>query len=97
LLVLAPVVVLFVLLIFFALLIITGYVGPNTVVASLSASVIYALRTGDFLSQDMFWFLLAMGFFITFTHRENLRKLLQGKESRFEKARLLHKLFNKKE
>ncbi len=93
---LSPIVVMYVLLIFFALLILTGYVGPNTVVASLSASVIYALQTSDFLQQDMFWYLLVMGFFLMFTHRANLKKLMQGKESRFEKARLLHRLFSKK-
>ncbi len=92
---LSPIVVMYVLLIFFALLILTGYVGPNTVVASLSASVIYALQTSDFLQQDMFWYLLVMGFFLMFTHRANLKKLMQGKESRFEKARLLHRLFSK--
>lgn len=92
---LAPVIVCYVLLIFFVLLIITGYVGPNTVIASLSASVVYALRNADFLNQDMFWFLLLMGLLLTFTHRENIKKLFQGRESRFEKARLLKKLFSK--
>ena len=93
---LSPIVVLYVLLIFFVLLILTGYVGPNTVIASLSASAIYAFRTSDFLQQDMFWYLLLMGLFLMFTHRSNLKKLLQGKESRFEKARLLHRFLNKK-
>lgn len=93
---LSPIIVMYVLLIFFALLILTGYVGPNTVIASLSASVIYALRTNDFFQHDMFWFLLVMGLFLMFTHRANLKKLMQGKESRFEKARLLHRFLNKK-
>ena len=92
---LSPVVVMYVLLIFFVLLILTGYVGPNTVIAAMSASGIYALQTTNFLQQDIFWFLLIMGLFLMFTHRGNIKKLFQGKESRFEKARLLHRLFKK--
>ena len=92
---LSPIVVMYVLLIFFILLVLTGYVGPNTVIAAMSASGIYALQTNDFLQQDMFWFLLIMGLFLMFTHRGNLKKLFQGKESRFEKARLLHRFLNK--
>ena len=30
--------------------------------------------------------------FIAFTHRANLQRLRQGTESRFERARLLHRL-----
>jgi len=93
---LAPIIVSVVLLIFFVLLILTGYVGPNTVIASLSASVFYALMNADFLKQEMFWFLLLMGLFLAFTHRLNIQKFFQGKESRFEKARLLKRMFNKK-
>ncbi len=93
---LSPVIVMYLLLVFFTLLILTGYVGPNTVVAALSAPLIYALRTTEFLKQDMFWFLLIMGIFLMFTHRSNLKKLMQGNESRFEKARLLHRLIKKK-
>lgn len=95
LLVIAPVVLMYVLLIFFVMLILTGYVGPNTVLAVSLASVIYALRHGQFLQEPTFWFLVSMGLLLIFTHRENLRKLLQGEESRFEKARLLHRLFDR--
>jgi len=90
-----PVLVLFVLIIFFSLLIISGYVGPNTVIASISAAAIYAIKTTGFIHQDMFWFLLIMGLFIAFTHRNNINKFFQGKESRFEKVRLFHRFFFK--
>jgi glycerol-3-phosphate acyltransferase PlsY len=95
LLVITPVVVMYVLLIFVILLIITGFVGPNTVIASLSASVIYAIRHENFLDQTTFWFLVVMGLFIVFTHRENLQRVFQRTEKRFDKVRLLHRLFKK--
>jgi len=95
LLVIAPIVVIFVLLIFVILLILTGYVGPNTVISSLSASVIFALRHDNFSSQPTFWFLVIMGLFIVFTHRENLQRIFKGTEKRFNNARLIHRFLNK--
>ena len=48
------------------------------------------------MQNATFWFLLAMGLLLVFTHRENLKRLVQGNESRFEKVRLLHRFFAKK-
>jgi glycerol-3-phosphate acyltransferase PlsY len=93
--VISPVVVMYVLLIFFTLLILTGYVGPNTVIAGLSASVIFALRHEFFWQSQTFWFLVLMGLFLSFTHRSNIKNFSLGQEHRFEKARLLHRLFKK--
>ena len=96
LLVIQPILLLYILLIFFSMLILTGYVGPNTVLASSSASVIYAFWHEQFWQDATFWFLVFIGVLLIFTHRENLKRLLQGSESRFEKARLMHRLLNKK-
>jgi glycerol-3-phosphate acyltransferase PlsY len=38
------------------------------------------------------WFAIAAALFIAFTHRGNLRRLRDGTESRFARARLLHRL-----
>ncbi|MBT8142581.1 MAG: glycerol-3-phosphate 1-O-acyltransferase PlsY [Gammaproteobacteria bacterium] len=97
LLVIAPVIVLYLLLLFFTLLILSGYVGPNTVLVALAAPVIFAMRHSAFSQSHTFWFLVVTGLFITFTHRENLKRFFNGTENQFDKVRLLHRLFNKDE
>jgi glycerol-3-phosphate acyltransferase PlsY len=65
-------------------LVVTGYVGLATVIAGFSL-VPAALVIGA--SNPLLVFVVAVALFMTFTHRENLARLKQGTESRFEKVR----------
>jgi glycerol-3-phosphate acyltransferase PlsY len=65
-------------------LIITGYVGLSTVLASFSlVPASWAMNDNTLM---VFSSILAM--FILFTHRGNMRKLLSGTENRFERIQL---------
>lgn len=68
----------------------TGYVGLSTVLAALSLVVSAYLFDGD---ATQWQFALACALLLTYSHRSNLLRTWQGKESRFEKARILGRLF----
>ena len=70
-------------------LLLSGYVGLSTVLAanSLLASAYFFEAS---ISQWLF--AIAAALLLTFSHRSNLRRLRQGNESRFEKARILGRL-----
>jgi glycerol-3-phosphate acyltransferase PlsY len=77
-------------LIVFALtLVLTGYVGLSTVLAVWGVALFLLMRCGPMSSQ--FAFGLAMAFFILYTHRSNIQRLLNGTENRFTRVMLLRK------
>jgi glycerol-3-phosphate acyltransferase PlsY len=71
-----------------ASLVLTGYVGLSTILAALVLAAYAALPPVD---AARFAFGLVVGALIVYTHRDNLRRLRAGSESRFERARLLHR------
>ena len=70
-------------------LVATGYVGLSTVLAALALPL---LAWGTDAEPARLWFSMFAAIFIAFTHRANLQRLRHGTESRFERARLLHRL-----
>ena len=70
-------------------LILTGYVGLSTVLAGISLVVLALTTHADAIRLV---FAVAVALLLLFTHRANLARLRAGTESRFEKARLLHRL-----
>ncbi|SHE44610.1 glycerol-3-phosphate acyltransferase PlsY [Thermomonas hydrothermalis] len=88
LLVLWPQAVLPLLVVWLLVLVLSGYVGLATVLAALALPVwVWWQRAG--VAPQLFALWLAV--FLTFTHRSNLSRLRRGCESRFERARLLHR------
>ncbi len=74
-------------------LVLTGYVGLATVLAGLSAAVLgMVLR----VAMPLHLLTVAIALLLVYTHRANLARLRAGTESRFEKARLLHRLLRRK-
>lgn len=65
----------------------TGFVGLATMLAAAILPVWVAV-TRPPESWELFWFLVALALFIVFTHRENVRRLREGRENRLEKAML---------
>jgi acyl phosphate:glycerol-3-phosphate acyltransferase len=70
-------------------LILTGYVGLSTVLAGISLIVLALATHADAIRLG---FAVSVAVLLLFTHRANLARLRAGTESRFEKARLLHRL-----
>lgn len=69
-------------------LILSGYVGLSTMLAGLSLAVLAVAMQVD---QTRLIFAAATALLLLFTHRANIARLRAGNESRFEKARLLHR------
>jgi len=79
-----PWLVLPLLLVWLVTLVMTGYVGLATVLAGFS------LIPGAWVmhNQALVVFAIVMALFLLFTHRENMRKLRNGTENRFERIRI---------
>lgn len=88
-LVLWPAAVPVLLAVWIGVLVLTGYVGLGTVLAGLALA---ALATLTHAATPRLAFALAAAALLAWTHRGNLARLRAGTESRFEKARLLHRL-----
>ncbi len=73
-------------------LILTGYVGLSTILAGLAIAAL-ALATQSDMPQLVF--ALAVALLLLFTHRANIARLRAGTESRFDKARLLHRFLRR--
>lgn len=71
----------------------TGYVGLSTILAGASLPLLAAATGAD---APRMAFALAVAAFLVFTHRSNLARLRAGNEHRFERARVLARLFRKR-
>lgn len=72
-----------------ATVLLSGYVGLATVLAALALPP-WAWFTGA--EPPRLWFSVAAAALVLFAHRGNLSRLRRGQESRFGRARLLHRL-----
>ena len=70
----------------------TGYVGLSTVVA---VATLPLLAWWTDAHPERMWFVVWAALFMAFTHRSNLQRLRDGTESRFARARLLHRLYRR--
>ena len=69
-------------------LIFTGFVGLGTIIAGIILSIsAYFLD----VSNMHFYFSVLMSIFIIFTHRSNIKRMIQGDENRFEKIMIFKK------
>jgi glycerol-3-phosphate acyltransferase PlsY len=65
----------------------TGFVGLATMLAA--AVLPFWVGLTQLPGQrELFWFLVALALFIIYTHRVNIQRLREGRESRLEKAML---------
>ena len=85
LLVIEPLVILPMLLTWLVVITLTGWVGLGTMLAAISMVPAFILL-GAPAATVLFGVLLAA--FIVFTHRSNIRNMLNGSEYRFERARI---------
>ena len=79
-------------LVWLLVLLATGYVGLSTVAAALTVPL-WAWWMDA--SPERWAFAIAMAVLLVFTHRSNLLRLWRGEESRFERARVLHRLYRR--
>jgi len=79
------------LLAFALVLVLTGYVGLSTVTAALTALLWVACFSPHGVFNAVGLFTVVMALLVLFTHRQNLARVWQGRENRFEKAMLLRR------
>ena len=73
-------------------LIFTGYVGLSTILTGLTVAILALATQAD---AARLAFAIAVALLLLFTHRANVARLRAGTESRFEKARLLHRMMRR--
>ena len=76
------------------ILIITGYVGLSSILATLSVPILYIL-TQEIIFDELGMSSLIISLFIIFTHRENIKRMINGTENRFKKIMIINLFKNK--
>ena len=78
-------------LLWMIILVLTGYVGFGTMLGSISL-IYFAHYFKDTINNPYFLpFTLFLSFFIIYTHRSNIKRMLDGTENCFEKAMIFRK------
>lgn len=78
-------------LLWMIILVLTGYVGFGTMLGSISL-IYFAHYFKDTINNPYFLpFTVFLSFFIIYTHRSNIKRMLDGTENRFEKAMIFRK------
>ena len=78
-------------LLWMIILVLTGYVGFGTILGSISL-IYFAHYFKDTINNPYFLpFTVLLSFFIFYTHRSNINRMLDGTENRFEKAMIFRK------
>ena len=78
-------------LLWLIILLLTGYVGLGTMLGSVSV-IYFAHYFKDAINNPYFLpFTIFLSFFIIYTHRSNIKRMLDGTENRFEKAMIFRK------
>ena len=75
---------------FFTLLSLFGFVGLATVISGFCVCI-YLLASGIQLSSPLFLFSFSMAIYLTYTHRSNISRLIKGSEPRNEKVMIFRK------
>ena len=76
------------------ILIITGFVGLGTIIASIVLVLVTYFLYPEGLSSPFGILSILMALFIIFTHRSNIQRMLNGKENQFKKAMIFKRIFN---
>lgn len=75
-------------------LFITGYVGLGSIISGIVVLTFY-IFSSNYIIDDLTVYVLFIAFFFIITHRENIKRLLNGSENQFQKVMFLN-FFKKK-
>jgi len=85
--------IIYVILIWVLILVLTGYVGLSTMLSGISLIIITYLKYPSGIFSAFGYFTIGVGFFLLFTHRSNIKRMLNGEENRFKKVMIFKKIF----
>jgi len=74
------------------ILLLTGFVGFGTIISSIMVVCTAYFFKVSINNPYFFPFSILLCFFIIYTHRSNIRRMLNGNENRFEKAMIFRKI-----
>ena len=77
--------------IWLTVLVFSGYVGLSTIIAGIILPISTAFYFEGGLGTPFGIFTMIISLFIIFTHRSNIRRMLDGNENRFKKAMIFQK------
>ncbi|MBS1271706.1 MAG: Glycerol-3-phosphate acyltransferase [Candidatus Marinimicrobia bacterium] len=86
-----PVAILICLAIFGIMLVLTGIVSVGSLSAALALPIVLWIMDATgwrAISPTLFYFSIPIVILIFFTHRENIKRLINGTENQFEKVRI---------
>ena len=84
-------VILIALLLWILIVILTGFVGLGTIISSIVVVCTAYFFMDSINNPYFFLFSILLCLFIIYTHRSNIRRMLDGNENRFEKAMIFRK------
>ena len=73
----------------------TGYVGLGSIVAGFTMLPSVLWLGGTAVAREWWIAAIVVGVFLLFTHRANVQRLLAGNENRFERVRVVARLFGR--
>ena len=85
--------IIYVILIWILILVLTGYVGLSTVLSGIFLIIITYFKYPLGIFSTFGYFTICVSFFLIFTHRSNIQRMLNGNENRFEKVMIFKKIF----
>jgi len=78
-------------LVWLLIVIFTGYVGLSTMCAGIALIIITIIHPEQNIFSPFGYFTLGIGLFLLYTHRLNIKRMLEGKENQFEKVMIFKK------
>jgi len=75
-------------------LFVTGYVGLGSIISGIVVLTFYFFSS-NYIINDLTFYVLFIAIFFIITHRENIKRLLNGSENQFQKIMFLN-FFKKK-
>tara|TARA_B110000116_G_scaffold271306_1_gene291683 strand:- start:979 stop:1596 length:618 start_codon:yes stop_codon:yes gene_type:complete len=81
----------FIFLVWLVILIFTGYVGLSTMCAGVTLVIITAIKYPESLFSEFGYFTIGVAFFLFYTHRMNIQRMLKGTENQFKKIMIFKK------
>ena len=80
-------------LVWIVILILTGYVGLSTMCAGISLVCVTYFQYPQTLFSEFGYFTIIISIFLIYTHRENIKRMITGKENQFKKVMIFKKIF----
>ena len=77
--------------IWFIVLILSGYVGLSTIIAGIALPICTSIFYNNGIYSQFGFFSVMVAIFISYTHRSNIHRMIEGNENQFKKIMIFRK------